>query len=68
MLIVMASSQRPPNSTQFIVESKWLFVPNLKRLAPGIPEISSSREGHIRTDVQVDNPKTTAMAIAGSDA
>lgn len=33
----------PPNSTQFILESKWGFVPDLKRILQGVPRISHSR-------------------------
>ena len=35
----------PPNSNQFIPESKWTFVPNLKKFPQGVPEILRWREG-----------------------
>ncbi len=34
----------PPNSDQFVVESEWTFVLNLKKCLHGVPERSRSRE------------------------
>ncbi len=49
----------PPNSNQFIFESKWTFVSNLKKFPQGVPEIlRSGRMGwvrlYIQTDIQTD--------------
>ncbi len=37
-------------NNQFILESKWTFVPNLKKFPQGVPEISRSRKWDGWTD------------------
>ena len=41
---VAAKKLQPPKSNQFILESKWTFVLNMKKFPQGVPEISHSRE------------------------
>ena len=45
----------PLKSNQFIPESRWMSVPNLKKLPRGVPEISCSERWHRWTN----NPKTS---------
>ena len=62
-----------PKFNQFMLESRWTFMPNLKKLPPSIPEISRSREWHGRTAQKhnvsgTDNPKSImslATAVVG---
>lgn len=40
----------PWNSTRFILESKWTFVPNLRTFRQGVKEILLSQEWDVWTD------------------
>lgn len=44
----------PLKCNQFIVESKWLFIPNVRKFRQGILKLSCWREW----DGQTDNPET----------
>lgn len=49
----------PPKSNQCFLESKWMFMPNVKEFPQGVPEISPSRGWDVRTGGQTTRKHKT---------
>lgn len=52
------------HQNQFILESKWMIEPDLKKFPQGFPEISGSQELDRWTDGQTENMMLQDTAIA----
>lgn len=57
----------PPKSNQFIVGSKWTFVPILKKFPPGVPEASHLQWWDVQTMENMTPPSTAASGAEEND-